>query len=89
MGIANSDFIKGAIDAGTKILELLNSIIDKISGGNGAIKSITSLAAAFGVFKGAGAIFKGSMTKIGTYIGTRIPGKDEVPTNLIDRYYYN
>ena len=57
MGIANSDFIKGAIDAGTRILELINKIIDSISGGNGLAKSIASIAAAFGIFRGGREIF--------------------------------
>ncbi len=57
MGIANSDFIKGAIDAGTRILELINKIIDSISGGNGLVKSIASIAAAFGIFRGGRGIF--------------------------------
>jgi hypothetical protein len=65
MGIANSDLIKGFIDTGTKILEVINNIIDAISGGNGLVKSITSIGAAFGVFKIGGAIFKKGLGNIG------------------------
>ena len=57
MGIANSDFIKGVIDAGTKILDLLNKIIDKLSGGKGITKSILSLVTAVGIFKGGKSLF--------------------------------
>lgn len=64
MGIANSDLIKGFIDTGTTILTTINNIIDAISGGNGLVKSITSIATAVGVFKGGGAILKGGLGKI-------------------------
>lgn len=71
MGIANSDFIKGIIDAGTKLLEAINKIIDAVSNGNGAIKSILSLGTAFTGFKLGGALLKGGLGKIGTIIGMR------------------
>lgn len=64
MGIANSDLIKGFIDTGTTILTTINNIIDAISGGNGLIKSIASIATAIGIFKGGGAILKGSLGRI-------------------------
>lgn len=51
MGLANDEAIKFCVDALTKILETINSIIDGISGGNGLVKSITSLGMAFGAFK--------------------------------------
>ena len=57
MGIANSDMIKGFIDFGTQILEVFNNIIEALSGGNGLIKSISSLALAFGTFKLGRGIF--------------------------------
>ena len=47
MGIANSDLIKGGVDMLTKILNIVNTLIDKLSGGSGLIKGVLSLGAAF------------------------------------------
>lgn len=60
MGLANNEFIKGVVDVLTFLLNTLNSIIDTISGGNGVIKSLTSLSIAFSVFKGIKNLLKGS-----------------------------
>ena len=60
MGLANNEFIKGVVDVLTFLLNTLNSIIDTISGGNGIIKSLTSLGIAFSVFKGIKGLLKGS-----------------------------
>ena len=76
MGIANSDVVKGFIDTGTKILETINNIINSLSGGNGLIKSILSVAAAVGVFKAGGALLKGGLTKVGTLIGLKEGKRD-------------
>lgn len=51
MGLANNEFIKGAIDVLTGLLNIINSIIDGISGGNGLAKSVLSLGFAFSAFK--------------------------------------
>lgn len=51
MGLANNEFIKGAIDVLTGLLNAMNSIIDGISGGNGLAKSVLSLGFAFSAFK--------------------------------------
>lgn len=51
MGLANSDLIKGAIDALTGFLDAINKIINGISGGKGFAKTITSAFLAFGAFK--------------------------------------
>ena len=48
MGIANSDLIKGGVDMLTKILNVINTLIDKLSMGSGLIKGILSLGAAWG-----------------------------------------
>lgn len=60
MGLANNEFIKGVVDVLTFLLNTLNSIIDTISGGNGVIKSLTSLGIAFSVFKGIKSLLNGS-----------------------------
>lgn len=60
MGLANNEFIKGVVDVLTFLLNTLNSIIDTISGGNGIIKSLTSLGIAFSVFKGIKSLLNGS-----------------------------
>ena len=67
MGIANSDAIKGIIDVGTKILEIINKIIDGISGGNGLVKGIASIVTAVGVFKGGRSLTKMIMGGAGNY----------------------
>lgn len=51
MGLANDEAIKFGVDTLTKILETINNIIDAISGGNGLVKSITSIGMAIGAFK--------------------------------------
>lgn len=51
MGLANNEFIKGAIDVLTGLLNTINNIIDSISGGNGLAKSVLSLGFAFSAFK--------------------------------------
>lgn len=51
MGLANNEFIKGAIDVLTGLLNTINSVIDGISGGNGLAKSVLSLGFAFSAFK--------------------------------------
>lgn len=51
MGLANNEFIKGAIGVLTGLLNTINSIIDGISGGNGLAKSVLSLGFAFSAFK--------------------------------------
>lgn len=58
MGLANDETIKVAVDTLTWILEKINLIIEKVSGGNGMIKSLTSLGAAFGVLKVGGTAFE-------------------------------
>ena len=51
MGLADNETIKVAVDILTKLLEVINQVIDFISGGNGVIKSLISLGAAFGALK--------------------------------------
>ena len=51
MGLANNEFIKGAVDVLTTLLNAINSVIDGVSGGNGLVKSIMSLGIAFSAFK--------------------------------------
>lgn len=82
MGIANSDVIKGAVDLLTKILDTVNSLIDKLSGGNGLVKGVLSLGAAFGGLKiGESALnsfLKGFASKpIGQMIGLVSPDEDK------------
>ena len=54
MGITNNTFIKGAVDGITKILDVVNTLIDKLSLGSGVLKSGLSLFTAFTALKGAG-----------------------------------
>jgi hypothetical protein len=57
MGLANSDVIKGFIDVGTGILDILNKIINAVSGEKGIIKSISSMFVSIGAFKVGRSIF--------------------------------
>jgi hypothetical protein len=51
MSLANNDILKGAVDFLTWIVEGINKMTDSISGGNGLIKSITSLITVIGALK--------------------------------------
>lgn len=86
MGLANNEFIKGAVDVLTFLLNTLNSIIDTISGGNGVIKSLVSLGIAFSVFKGIKSLLNGS--KFGGSIISNLfggKGKAEAEAGQIGR----
>jgi len=83
MGIANSDLVKGFIDFGSKLLETINNVIDKLSGGNGLAKSILSVAAAFGVFKMGGMAVRGILNNVGVILGTRAAGSAGVGAGLV------
>lgn len=86
MGLANNEFIKGAIDVLTGLLNILNSIIDTVSGGNGVIKSLVSLGIAFSVFKGIKSLLSGS--KFGGSIISNLfggKGKAEAEAGQIGR----
>jgi TP901 family phage tail tape measure protein len=86
MGLANNEFIKGAVDVLTFLLNTLNSIIDTVSGGNGVIKSLVSLGIAFSVFKGIKSLLSGS--KFGGSIISNLfggKGKAEAEAGQIGR----
>lgn len=56
MGLANNEIIGAAVTLLTDLLTAINGIIDGISGGNGLIKSIITLGAAFAGIQAGGAI---------------------------------
>ena len=56
MGLANNEIIEAAVTLLTGLLTAINGIIDGISGGNGLIKSVVTLGAAFAGLKAGGAI---------------------------------
>lgn len=56
MGLANNEIIGGVVTLLTDLLTAINGIIDGISGGNGLIKSVVTLGAAFAGLKAGGAI---------------------------------
>ena len=56
MGLANNEIIGAAVTLLTGLLTAINEIIDGISGGNGLIKSVVTLGAAFAGLKAGGAI---------------------------------
>ena len=56
MGIANNNFVKGAVDGLTGFLNITNKVIDKLSLGSGVIKSFLSIFAAFTGLKATGKI---------------------------------
>lgn len=56
MGLANNEIIGAAVTLLTDFLTTINGIIDGISGGNGLIKSVITLGAAFAGIQAGGAI---------------------------------
>lgn len=56
MGLANNEIIGAAVTLLTDLLTAINGTIDGISGGNGLIKSVVTLGAAFAGLKAGGAI---------------------------------
>lgn len=82
MGLANNEILKGAVDTLTFVLETINKLIDGISGGNGLVKSITSLMSVIGALKLGKKVFEGD--KFGGFIG-KITGKGQGTTEVIDR----
>lgn len=56
MGLANNEIIGGVVTLLTDLLTAINGIIDGISGGNGLIKSIVTLGAAFAGLRAGEAI---------------------------------
>lgn len=56
MGLANNEIIGAAVTLLTDLLTAINGIIDGISGGNGLIKSVVTLGAAFAGIQAGGAI---------------------------------
>lgn len=51
MSLANNDILKLGVDALTGFLNIVNKLIDGLSGGNGLVKSVLSLSAAIGGLK--------------------------------------
>ena len=76
MGLANSNAIKGIVDFGTSILDVINKIISAISGSSGLTKALATLSLGMGVFKiGRGAFGKdGLLSSLlgGKEISTRV-----------------
>ena len=56
MGLANNELIKVGVDILTGALNIINSIIEALSGGNGLSKSVITLAIAISAVKGASAL---------------------------------
>lgn len=75
MNIMNSDVIKSGVDALTKILDTVNSLINALSGGNGLIKGVLSLGIAFGTLKLGNSVLSGSLKYLGekTFFGQMLP----------------
>jgi hypothetical protein len=69
MGLANNEFLKGAVDILTLIIEGINKMTNALSGENGLIKSIVSLTTVVGALKLGGSILKGGLTWIGGATG--------------------
>lgn len=68
MGLANSDAIKGIVDFGTSVLDIINKIIAAISGESGLTKALVTLSLGVGTFK----------------IGKSIFGKSRLLSNLVN-----
>ena len=75
MGIMNDSMTKFVVDAGTKLLDILNNITDALSfdGKSGLLKSITSLTAAFMGLKTAGKLINFGVDKVGGLLNPNTP----------------
>jgi hypothetical protein len=51
MGLANNELLKGAVDFLTKVLETVNKLLTKLSGGGGIIKTFLTAFTAVKAFK--------------------------------------
>ena len=84
MGLSNNEIIKGAVDVLTFIVDGLNKVINAISGGNGLVKSITSLIAVLGALKLArqalGGVAGKGVGAIGQKIGMGGATKETITT---------
>jgi deoxyhypusine synthase len=65
MGLANNSIITGVVDTIKTIIDGINKAIDVISGGNGIVKSLASLGAAFAIFKIGKTLFNSFLGNIG------------------------
>ena len=74
LGLANSDAIKGAVDALTDLITAINALIKGISKGNASVKMITTFFTAFTGFKIGQKAFGG--TQVGKFFSglTQIAG---------------
>lgn len=74
LGLANSDVIKGAVDALTDLITAINTLIKGISKGNASVKMITTFFTAFTGFKIGQKAFGG--TQVGKFFSglTQIAG---------------
>ena len=68
MGITDSNLFKGMVDGLTKTLNIVNSVIDKLSLGNGAIKSFLSLFVAFKTLSVGGRLANNFIGGIGGFL---------------------
>ena len=62
MGLMNNTILKSVVDFGTGFLDVVNKIINSLSGGNGLIKSILTLASTFSALTGARTILSAGIT---------------------------
>jgi hypothetical protein len=83
MGLANNEILKAGVDGLTKILETINKITEGLSGGNGLIKSVFSLAGVLATLKGGKALLSGTAVggAMSGLVGKLVGGKggEEVP----------
>ena len=78
MGIANNNFVKGAVDFGTKVITIIDKVIDGISKFTGPLKNVTksvlSLSTAFLGLKVAGRFINSGLGLLGRAIDPSIKG---------------
>ena len=85
MGITNNSVLKNAIDFGTKAISVINDIIEKISGGNGLVKSILSIGTAFAGLKIGGKLVNLFLGGVGNLIDPKGKGKGFLGGGLTGR----
>jgi hypothetical protein len=64
MGIANNQILKGAVTALTGLIEGINKLVEIISGGSGAVKSVLNLGVALLGLKTGSAVLSGVLASI-------------------------
>lgn len=73
MGLSNNEILKFGVDLLTGLLEGINALTNGISGGNGLVKSLTSLVMVWGALKGGRSLLESGLG----WVGSALQGSDK------------